>query len=425
MEESTKPEILKMHLGLAVLQLLSLGVSDVEKFDFVESPPRSSLMKSFESLQLLRAVEQDGTLNYLGREMLQLPTEPQLSKALLEGLSRGCGRDVIIVASLMSCGHDVFYRGTVEKRNECDIQKQQFCQTSGDLLSAVDVYKKWIDKPSSKQSNWCKANAINSKLLRSVRESYKEIENALKTIKPDANLDVTSSDVKESLVKSLLAGFFENIAWSHGHEKLGYTSVLSRENAKLHPSSVLSCLGDQPDWVMYQQLKRTGDQVYLENVTPFEFDWIAEVAIYMLQFIDEDEISKCRVERKQILCSPELVKAVIGSKGSTIKHIESSISTRAASFSPSNLCAIECNVDKGTVDVYASKNCLDEACKLVNDVIKSKQNDLQGYSEISICNGGLKSLMCNDLQTKLILQKGMSCKFNVFLEIYDLTEEVC
>ena len=431
METSTKPEILKMHLGMAVLQLLSLGVTDIEQFDFVESPPRDALAKAQESLKLLGALDQDGTLNELGKEMLQLPTEPQLSKALLVGLDQGCGDDIVVATALMASGHDVFYRGSADKRNECAIQKQEFCQTSGDLLSAIDVYKKWIAISQKKQVAWCMANALNSKSLRSARETSNEIRQALLNVRPGQNLEVTAENIQESLCKSLLAGYFENIAWSFGHEKLGYMAVPSNEIARIHPSSVLSSLGDQPEWVLYQQLKRSNDQVFLLNVTPIQYEWLAEVAMHTLQYIDEDTIARSRVVRERIYpVGPELVKAVIGCQGSTIKKIETSVSDYSARFPAINthsvFCVIECNVDRGMIDVYATEDCLGYAKELVNDVIKTKQYELESYSEVFISNvGGLKTLVKNDLKTVLVLQPGTSCKVDVFVEKEDVSQEVC
>ena len=427
MEPSTKPEILKMHLGMAVLQLLSLGVTDIEQFDFVESPSRDALNKALETLKLLDALNDDGTLNGLGEEMLKLPTEPQLSKALLEGLDRGCGGDVIIAAALMSSGHDVFFRGTVEKRNECAIRKQEFCQISGDLLSAIDVYKKWSEKSPKSQVAWCKENALNSKVLRSARETFKEIRSALSSIRPAMrNLEVTAENIQESLSKSLLAGYFENIAWSFGHEKLGYMAVSSNQKARIHPSSVLCSLGDRPEWVLYQQIKRTNDQVFLINITPIRYEWFAEVAMHMIQYFDEETIARLRVGRRSIYpVSPELVKAVIGYQGSTIKQIETSVS-RYSVGSPDMFCAVECNVDKGMVDVYATADSLDFATQQVEDVIQRKRCELQSFSEVFVSNvGGLKTLVASDLTTRLILQPGTSCKFNVFVEKEDVSEEVC
>jgi hypothetical protein len=148
----------------------------------------------------------------------------------------------------------------------------------------------------------------------------------------------------------------------------------------------------------------------------------------MLQYIDEETIARSRVVRHRIYpIGPELVKAVIGYQGSTIKQIETSVSEYSAIIDGhTTFCAVECNVDKGMVDVYTTKDCLNYAKKQVNDVIRKKRRELEGYSEVFISNvGGLKSLVANDLTTRLILQPGTSCKFDVFVEKEDVSEEVC
>ena len=416
---------------MAVLQLLSLGVTEIQQFDFVESPPRDALKTALETLRILGALEPNGTLSHLGNEMLQLPTEPRLSKALLEGLDRRCGNDVIIAVSLMSSGHDVFYRGSPDKRNEFAIQKQEFCQTSGDLLSAVDVYKTWAQKSPKQQAAWCRENALNSKLLRSARETSNEIRDALFKIRPGFIQEATAENIRESISKSLLAGYFESIAWSIGHDKVGYMTVPSNQKARIHPSSVLSSLGDHPEWVLYQHLKCTNDQVFLLNVTPIHFEWLPEVAMHTLQYIDEDLIARQKLARKRIHpVGPEMVKAVIGFKGSTLLKIKTSVSemqdTLLANGQSTAFCEVECNVDKGMIDVYSSPRCLDYAVQLVNKEIEAKRRQLEGYSEVVVSSvGGLKTLVGSNLKTALILQPRTSCKFDVFVEKYDVSKQVC
>ena len=136
---------------------------------------------------------------------------------------------------------------------------------------------------------------------------------------------VTSKDVETDIAKSFLAGYSENVAWSLGHEKLGYVVVASHQDTRLHPSSVLSSLGSQPDWVLFQEMRRTSE-VFLMNVTPIQYDWLAEVAMHLLQYIDEAEIKRRQAKREKLSpVGPALVKAVIGPGGSTIRKIESAV----------------------------------------------------------------------------------------------------
>ena len=440
MKRDPEPEILKMHLGMAVLQLLSLGVRNIEQFDFIEAPPRQVVVKAEESLKQLGALDQNGTLTGLGKKMVELPTDPKISKALLEGLRRGCGEEIITVAALMAGGRDVFYHGdTAEKRDRCAIQKQEFCTTSGDLLSALQVYKLWSNKPEKKQSQWCMENALNAKSLRLTRETIREIKYALtklQIIKSPSKLEATSLNLELDLRKSLLAGYSENIAWSKGHEKVGYTVAQSNQNARIHPSSVLSSLSCQPHWILFQEMRRTSE-TFLCNVTRIEKEWLAEVAMHMMPFVDEDKIRRWQAVRERIQSrGPALVKSLIGLQGSTLRQIEHSLfeyagehiqEPRVAGISQSPaFCSIDCNVEEGFVDIYASAECIEDAKYKVKEVIDNKRRDLlDGGREIIISNvGSLKALIGNDMKTRAILQPGEFCKLDVFLEKEDVNCDV-
>ncbi|KAM7273407.1 hypothetical protein ACFE04_028071 [Oxalis oulophora] len=59
LEDSTKPEIKRCNLSNLILQLKALGVDDIVGFDFIEKPPRATIVKSLEQLFLLGALTDD------------------------------------------------------------------------------------------------------------------------------------------------------------------------------------------------------------------------------------------------------------------------------------------------------------------------------------------------------------------------------
>ncbi|XP_072029145.1 ATP-dependent RNA helicase DHX15-like [Amphiura filiformis] len=90
MDQSMKPEILRVHLGMTVMKLLQMGVRDVDKFDFVESPEPGAIEQAMKTLILLGAVkDEDRTLTDVGNAMVKLPVEPRLAKLILEGAKEG------------------------------------------------------------------------------------------------------------------------------------------------------------------------------------------------------------------------------------------------------------------------------------------------------------------------------------------------
>ena len=93
-----------------VLLLLSLGVKDVLRFDFMDPPPTETLQKSLELLYGLMALNGNGELTKLGRRMAELPLDPMLSKALLCSERYRVVEEMLTVVALLSSGESIWMR---------------------------------------------------------------------------------------------------------------------------------------------------------------------------------------------------------------------------------------------------------------------------------------------------------------------------
>lgn len=105
LRKTTPPEIQRTNLASVVLQLKSLGVPDILRFDFIDPPPKArregargtraaagkaknaahspqaALLRSLELLLSLQALDRAGELTELGRRMGRLPVDPMFAKA--------------------------------------------------------------------------------------------------------------------------------------------------------------------------------------------------------------------------------------------------------------------------------------------------------------------------------------------------------
>ena len=70
-----------------MLQLKRLGIEDLVHFDFMDPPAPETLMRALELLNYLGALDDEGELTPLGRQMSEFPLDPQLSKALISAAS--------------------------------------------------------------------------------------------------------------------------------------------------------------------------------------------------------------------------------------------------------------------------------------------------------------------------------------------------
>ena len=131
--EHLEPEILRVDLAGAVLQLLCWGESNPAAFPWV-TPPRDSAVEL--ALQVLERIDAitNGQPTALGRKLLQLPVHPRLARLLLEGHSLKVPNAAALVAAMLS-ERDVFDRTgrsgpqrqpytRVNQHHDCDVTQR-------------------------------------------------------------------------------------------------------------------------------------------------------------------------------------------------------------------------------------------------------------------------------------------------------------
>jgi ATP-dependent helicase HrpB len=106
--EHTEPEIRRVDLCGAVLQLLAFGEADVTNFGWFDPPRPEAVQHSLELLRLLGALGDTG-LTPLGKELAGLPVHPRVGRMLIEGARLGVGDRAALAAALLS-DRDPFLR---------------------------------------------------------------------------------------------------------------------------------------------------------------------------------------------------------------------------------------------------------------------------------------------------------------------------
>merc|ERR1712151_797989 len=81
--ETTYPEIIRSKMSTVVLTLKKLGIDDLVHFDFMDPPAPETLMRALEQLNYLGALDDEGDLTELGRQMSEFPLDPQLARIII------------------------------------------------------------------------------------------------------------------------------------------------------------------------------------------------------------------------------------------------------------------------------------------------------------------------------------------------------
>lgn len=76
---ATPPEITRTDLTTPILQLKSLGIDDLMKFEWVTSPPAESVVRALESLVAAGMIGEDGRLTLVGEKVAECPVDVNIA----------------------------------------------------------------------------------------------------------------------------------------------------------------------------------------------------------------------------------------------------------------------------------------------------------------------------------------------------------
>lgn len=280
LDNSTIPEIKRCNLSNVILQLKARGINDIMKFQFIEKPERIAIIKSLESLYLLGALTDEGTLSDpLGQQMVRLPLDPLYSKALVLASQFNCLEEMLISVAMLSV-ESIFYAPR-EKLEESRKALKSFSSPEGDHCTLLNVYRasgEFLKKNGGMSSvkaekslrRWCKDNFINSRSLKHARDVHSQILRIVEQM----GLRVASCGEDMLLFRRCLAAsFFLKAALKQPDGT--YRVLSSGLIVQIHPSSVL--FRAKPECVVFDELVKTNNS-YIRNVTRIDYMWLPELA---------------------------------------------------------------------------------------------------------------------------------------------------
>lgn len=122
--------------------LLSLGIDDLVRFDYLDPPPAETLVTALEQLFVLGALNHKGVLTKLGRRMAEFPCEVSMSAMIISSEKYGCSEEIITIAAMLSVNAAVFYRPK-QMAIHADTARKNFWSPNGDHLTLLKVYDTW------------------------------------------------------------------------------------------------------------------------------------------------------------------------------------------------------------------------------------------------------------------------------------------
>jgi len=310
----TDPEILRTNLAAVILQMLHLRLGRIEDFPFIKPPDGKAIKDGFTLLQELSAVDVEGRLLPLGRQLARLPVDPRLGRMLLEATEQGSLNEVLIVTSALSV-QDPRER-PADRQTQADQAHAQWKDPDSDFAALVNLWHGFEEQRQALGSNalrnWCRKHFLNYLRLREWRDAHRQLTllcrelglQARKTERPapasaetvdkpvlttDKRVNAHAQQQAEAseaavrargyaaLHKAILAGLLSQIGQKS--EDGDYLGARQRR-FWIHPSSVIG--RKKPTWIMAAELVET-TKLFARMVAKIEPDWIEPVAGHLVK----------------------------------------------------------------------------------------------------------------------------------------------
>ncbi|KIK21062.1 hypothetical protein PISMIDRAFT_24069 [Pisolithus microcarpus 441] len=220
---STPPEITRSDMTTPILQLKSLGIDDLMKFEWVTAPPAESVLRALEGLVAAGMVGEDGRLTVFGQQASEWPVEMALARMLYASKDFNCGEEILTIAAMTSI-QDVFVIPEGAQGALAELERRKFTAEEG-----LKKYMQRFGLPTQS----CEGDA---KRLR----------------------------------QCLVSGYWRNCArWMADGT---YRSVKGDRVLHVHPNSVLFTRKPRSGWVVFHEMEETKKN-QIKILTEIEPDW--------------------------------------------------------------------------------------------------------------------------------------------------------
>ncbi len=272
----TDAEILRTNLAAVILQMLHMRMGGIEAFPFVDPPDSRLINDGFKLLQELQAVNQQGQMTNIGRQLSRLPVDPRLGRMMIAAKAQDCVSEMLIIASALSV-QDVRER-PAEKRQAADENHRRFNDEKSDFMALVNLWHYCEQQRQELTQNQLrklfKKEFISFVRLREWRDIHHQLRLAIKTIDVKENIQPASY---ESVHQTLLSGLLGNLGFRQEDKE-----YLGARNRKFHIFPGSSQFKKAPKWMVAGQLLET-TKLYAHNVAKIEPYWALKAAEHLVK----------------------------------------------------------------------------------------------------------------------------------------------
>ncbi len=279
--EHTDPEILRTNLANVILHMNSLGLGDIQAFDFMQAPEKRSIQDGYRLLEELQSIDKEGKLTAIGKQLVRLPVDPRLGRMLVQAQQERALHEVLIIVAALSV-QDPKIR-PADNTQKADEKHLLFTDKTSDFLSWVKLWH-WYHEQArqlskSKLRKVCTSHFLSYLRMREWHDLHGQLLGIVRELKMVPNQDKAQDD---AVHKSILAGLLSHVVKRVEDTKKKEKAFLGARglHVSLFPGSPLS--KKPPSWLMAASLLETS-RLFARCLAPIDPTWLEQLAPHLIK----------------------------------------------------------------------------------------------------------------------------------------------
>ncbi len=267
--EFTEPEIQRTSLAAVVLQMLTLGLGNVELFPFIDAPDSRMVRDGYKLLEELGAVSSASVLTPVGKRMAQLPVDPRLARMVLAAAEQSCLPEILVITSALAV-QDPRER-PADKQQQADQMHARFRHPRSDFMAWLNLWRYYEEQRQVLSQNQlrklCQREFLSFLRLREWRDIHTQLSIACRQQKLVARSSLPEEENYQGVHTALLSGLLSNIAQhTEGRDYLG------SRNRKLQIFPGSAQARKSPKWLVAAEIVETS-RVFARDVAAIDPAW--------------------------------------------------------------------------------------------------------------------------------------------------------
>lgn len=310
LQEATVPEIQRASLTSVVLSLKCMEIGNVLEFHYLDPPSEKMILEALRQLYFFDAIDADGRVTALGRQLVEFPIQPSLARVLVRAKQLGCEAAVVPIVAMLTV-ENVFVKPGSKKEAERAIEVHAELAREGggssDFSTFLAIYQLATEGGSTRE--WCNDHCIHWRAVKTAQSVCDQLSTILdkQNVQMEKDEKIMSDSMSQRTRQALCYGLFGNVARTVPGRRSYRTMDGHGTIAYIHPSSVLFGADSTPEWVVYHELVDTS-KTYMRTLCPIKYAWVKDL-LPRLHNVDVYRLSECaskrpREESESVTSSP-------------------------------------------------------------------------------------------------------------------------